>query len=339
MLKRRDWQPTSLKQHLRRCWTRSEIFWAIMTAPSMRRMGETRMMMENILRGASFVKMTNPAGCWAQSQKRYSIAWCVFSRCRWSLINSCTQAGETRPTPSMRGMRSTEWLNWRFQLSFNLKRQIMQRHLCQRHLVSLWRVMIASPEYCKCHQWLLDQGVVVCGLVCGNCNDTKTFRHSQPPRCPIGYTFIINSCWTRKLQPLHIASHVNYQSGNRIPTKTWLMLVPRRRNQYADWHSWWCINLKCNIWTYFAACPLYYISVTKLWDIIIRLCMYKGRIGHANGLDFKCDWLTTNEHDIVLPVTVKLDNWNSITDETHKQNISQWCHTSHRGCGQSTMLG
>jgi len=81
----------------------------------------------------------------------------------------------------------------------------------------------------------------------------------------------------------------------------------------------------------------YMISVTKLWHMIVCLCMGKGQIGHANVLDIKSCWLTTNECDIVLPVTIKWDNYNSITDETHWQNISHWCHTSHRCSGHSAI--
>ena len=50
------------------------------------------------------------------------------------------------------------------------------------------------------------------------------------------------------------------------------------------------------------------ISVTTLCDIIIHQCMCKGWIGHANVLGFNSHWVTTNECDVVLPVTVKLDN-------------------------------
>jgi len=73
------------------------------------------------------------------------------------------QAGETRPTTSVREIRSTGRLNWRFWLSFNLKWQMMRRYLCRWHLVSLWRLLIASPENRKCWKWLLDQGVVIWG--------------------------------------------------------------------------------------------------------------------------------------------------------------------------------
>jgi len=85
MLKRRDWWLPSLEQHLRRCWTPSEIVWAILQVPTMGRMEKTRMMMKKILRGTSLAKMTNSAGWWAQFLRRYSIAWSVFGTSRWCL--------------------------------------------------------------------------------------------------------------------------------------------------------------------------------------------------------------------------------------------------------------
>jgi len=61
----------------------------------------------------------------------------------------------------------------------------------------------------------------------------------------------------------------------------------------------------------------YLISVTKLWDMIICLCMCKGQESHANAIDFKSRWLTTNELDLIMPVTGKSDNYNQIRDATH----------------------
>jgi len=51
--------------------------------------------------------------------------------------------------------------------------------------------------------------------------------------------------------------------------------------------------------------------------MIIHLRMCKGRVVHANVLEFKSNWLTTNEHDIILQRTDKSDNLNRIRDETH----------------------
>ena len=51
--------------------------------------------------------------------------------------------------------------------------------------------------------------------------------------------------------------------------------------------------------------------------MIICLCICKGRIVDANDQKFKLYWLMTEEHDIVLLVTIKSHNVNSIRDETH----------------------
>jgi len=87
MVKRQDWQPESLNHHLRRCSTPSEILCAILHIPKMGTMGNTRMMMRKILSWARWSRMTNPAGWWALSLKSPSIAWSVFGRCWWSLMN------------------------------------------------------------------------------------------------------------------------------------------------------------------------------------------------------------------------------------------------------------
>jgi len=54
----------------------------------------------------------------------------------------------------------------------------------------------------------------------------------------------------------------------------------------------------------------YLISVTKLWDMIIHLCMCKWWIGHANVQDSESSWLTTNEYDIILQITIQSENLN-----------------------------
>jgi len=163
MLKTRVWQPPSLKQHVRRCWEPAEIDWAIFRVPTMGRMGRMRMMMKKILRAASFTKMTNPDGWWPQCPTLYSIARSVFGRSRWSLKNWHDQAGERRPITSVRRTRCTGRPHCSCWQSFNLKWQMMQRHLCPQQLVSLWRILIAAAENCKCRKWHLAQGVVIWG--------------------------------------------------------------------------------------------------------------------------------------------------------------------------------
>jgi len=70
--------------------------------------------------------------------------------------------------------------------------------------------------------------------------------------------------------------------------------------------------------------------------MITSLCMCKIRMGHSNDLNSKSHWLTTSEFDIGLPVKVMSENWNYIRDETHTQDWTQWCRTSHKWSGQRT---
>jgi len=53
-----------------------------------------------------------------------------------------------------------------------------------------------------------------------------------------------------------------------------------------------------------------FISVTKLWDMIIRQYICNGPIGDANVVDCKSHQLTTIERDVNLPIAVKFDNEN-----------------------------
>jgi len=75
-------------------------------------------------------------------------------------------------------------------------------------------------------------------------------------------------------------------------------------------------------------------AVTKLWDMLIHLCLCKGHTGDTIVLDCKSSWLTITQLDFVLPVVVKCEHKNQITDKINRQNLSQWCHTSHRGSNQ-----
>jgi len=81
--------------------------------------------------------------------KRYTIAWRVFSRCRSSFTTRHNQAGETQPTTSVTGIRSMGRPTATFRQWFNLTLRMMQRHLRRRHLVSVRRLLIASPENFK----------------------------------------------------------------------------------------------------------------------------------------------------------------------------------------------
>jgi hypothetical protein len=58
----------------------------------------------------------------------------------------------------------------------------------------------------------------------------------------------------------------------------------------------------------------FYISVTSLWNTIIRLSMYKGCTHYVNVLEFSSGCNTTNELDICMPITVKWESKHRIID-------------------------
>jgi len=62
---------------------------------------------------------------------------------------------------------------------------------------------------------------------------------------------------------------------------------------------------------------LFLISVTKLWDMIFRLCMCKGRTHHLKVLEFKSGTKTADRFDFYLQVTVKWQSKSYISDEIY----------------------
>jgi len=47
------------------------------------------------------------------------------------------------------------------------------------------------------------------------------------------------------------------------------------------------------------------ISVTKLWDMIMRLCVWNGWTQHAESLESKSGWIMANNFNFCLPTTVQ----------------------------------
>jgi len=147
MLVMRIRQTETPKKHLSRCWMRSETVWAILHNPMIRRMQMVRKMMKKIPSCASWAKMTNVAGWWAQYPKPYNAAWRDFCGSRWSLMNSHNWDGGTRPITSITEIRSTGWPNWRIWWWLGCNRTKLQPHLHCNHFDSLWRPLISSLEY------------------------------------------------------------------------------------------------------------------------------------------------------------------------------------------------
>jgi len=81
---------------------------------------------------------------------------------------------------------------------------------------------------------------------------------------------------------------------------------------------------------------IFWISVTKLWDMIICLCMCNGHTGHTQVLHSKLSWLTINQPDIVLPLTDKWEHAIQIGEKIYYLDLSQWWRTSPRRIGQCT---
>jgi len=167
-----------------------------------------------------------------------------------------------------------------------------------------------------------------------------TWRHSVTPARPS--TWFVNdsdskACWTRRLQPMLTASQTNDHVEIRFRQRPGdSFCIARGMNRQIGIRNDVSPRKATNE-PIFLCASFYLISVTKLWDMIIRLCMCNSRVVHGNVLQFKSYWLTTNECDMVLLVTFKSDNLNRIRDETHQLNLSQWRHTSHWwGCQCTT---
>ena len=79
------------------------------------------------------------------------------------------------------------------------------------------------------------------------------------------------------------------------------------------------------------------ITVTKSWDKIIRLCMCNGQTHHVKGTESKSGCKRANTCDFCLPSTVKWESKCYIREEIDKQNVSEWCHTSHRKSSQCSI--
>jgi len=76
------------------------------------------------------------------------------------------------------------------------------------------------------------------------------------------------------------------------------------------------------------------ISVTKLWDMIICLCMCKGQTNHVKVLKYKSHCMMAKTFGFFLQVNVKWQCKSNISNQMCYQNSSEWCHTCHGKSGQ-----
>jgi len=162
------------------------------------------------------------------------------------------------------------------------------------------------------------------------------WEHEYTQSCALCRSWLITDpgCRTHELLPLHIASPANWH----IEIGFW------------QWHgdSFYGsggIDRQISIFDVISQCkaicvPILlhvsccWMSVTKLWDMIIRLCMCKGWTHHAKVLESKSACQRANKFNFCLPIS---DEWESKSynrDEMYRENSSKWCHTSHRKRGQ-----
>jgi len=81
------------------------------------------------------------------------------------------------------------------------------------------------------------------------------------------------------------------------------------------------------LYHYVSACVWFQRPNCETWWFI---WMYKGCMCHANVLDSKAGFKTTNKPDIVSPVTVQWESKIDISDKICYQSSSEGCCMSHR---------
>jgi len=149
-----------------------ESVWAILHFQTIRRMVKMRMMMKKIQSLACSVKMTNPAGWWAQSTTWYSTTWRVFVISGWCLTNWPNRDGWTQLTTSIREIWCKGWPNPWFRQLLSLEQTSLQPQHPHRNLGSLCRLLILTAENRKCCKGHLDQAVVKWSWVQGHNSHT-----------------------------------------------------------------------------------------------------------------------------------------------------------------------
>ena len=156
-----------------------------------------------------------------------------------------------------------------------------------------------------------------------------------------GAWFITHSkyeaCWTHKLWPLHIASpanhHIDIEFWRRNGDGSSINRRIKRQIYIFDVISLWdaiCVPIVLHV-------RFFLISVTKLWDMVMYLCMCKGRMHHTKGLGTKSRCKMANTCNYCLPITVKWESKSYINDKMEKQIFSEWCHKCHRISSQCSI--
>jgi len=129
--------------------------------------------------------------------------------------------------------------------------------------------------------------------------------------------YISDASSTRKRLPLHIAFRANYHIeigfGRRNGDGSCICGgIENQIEIFDDVELWKAICVSILLRVSFES-----ISVTKLWDMIIHLCICKGHMQHSNVVNSKSRHKTTNEPVIVFHVTVVCQRKTQISDEIY----------------------
>jgi len=303
------------KRLFRRWWLLSETVWVILHRPTMGRKRNMRTMKRQSK--ASRAKMANPASWWAQSPKRCSCTSRGFGRRRWYSKNWNNLDVMMQPNTSVLDISSMAHPNWGFQQSFNCNWLMMRWHLHWQHLESLWSDLTLTLEYCKRCKRLLNQEVVIIGLVRESCSRTWVYPVLCLPRSPSYHSFII---WSLLISQAFTPANSLPRSSphkNLIRMRTWWRLLYQQKNREANWHCWRHILVKATCVPILLYVSIIWISVIKLWDMTICLCMYKSGTHHATDLESKSGCKTANTFDFCLLHSVQWETQSYISDEIY----------------------
>jgi hypothetical protein len=111
-----------------------------------------------------------------------------------------------------------------------------------------------------------------------------------------------------------------------------------RDQKYWTWSKWChiCVNAR-NVPTW-SHVSFFLISRTRLWEMILHLCMCQGRTHHVKGLEYQSGCKTTSPCDIWLSITDEWKSKGSSIDTIAKQNLSEEWHTSNWNNDQYSVL-
>jgi len=230
----------------------SETVWAILQVRTKRTMGN----LIKIQCWASWAKMMNPAGWWAQPRKRCSNSWRDFDRSRWSLTNWHDQDWGTRLD------YLHEWDTKYYTTKLKVPAVVT--------LDTDYDAANPAPTKFGEHMESLDIIPGVSWMQKGTSRPGRSHirlgsGRPQSPECiaSLAHNVKSDSSVIKNQKPVQTVCHCpcicpcpKSQYRNRMRMKIWWRHVPRWKNRYAYFFFWRHIKWKSHVCTYFATCQL-----------------------------------------------------------------------------------